>query len=280
MTKKACAANMQLGGVREYPQDIRSIVGILRCMEVVTGDAGNIDVHAIVDDHNVFLTGRHSQHRISGRVEVDGIIVAAAIAFNLTVLSRLYFNPLLFQGFFTEIVLNFSVDGFERSIHIDIIVIKTERTIFRAAGVSNILAFVGRTKIHVHTIVIRVVCVAAKIRDFATDKRADLMLCTGLANHVSRQVQIAANGNLAHCMDCGDIVLHKQIEIVEDVMQVIRPTIPQIGPVRGFYNRSACGVSRSRSHAAKYYRHCCNGCKQTLFQFSFSHRISPSRTNH
>lgn len=88
---------MQLGGVREYPQNVRSIVGIFRCMEVVAGDAGNVDVRTVVDDHNVFLAGRHGQHRISGRVEVDGVIVAAAIAFNLTVLSRLYFNPLFFR---------------------------------------------------------------------------------------------------------------------------------------------------------------------------------------
>ena len=252
---------MQLGGIRENPEDVCTTIVIFRCVEVVTGDARNIDVRAIVDDYDIFLPGRDRQHRITCRIEVDGVIIAITIAINLTVLSRLEFDVLLFQSLFTEIALNFCVDGFERGVHIDVVIIDTERTIFHSAGIGDVLTLIDRAEVHANAVIVGMVAITAVACDFASHKRTDLVTRTCLANHIAGQIQIAAKGDLSDGVNCHYIVLDEQVVVAEDVVKVVGPAVLGVGFIRCFRHRAACSVCGNGAHAAKHHCKCCEDCE-------------------
>ena len=271
MSEERCTADMQLGGIRENPEDVCTTIVIFRCVEVVTGDARNIDIRTVVDDHNILLAGRDRQHRITCQIEVNGVIIAATVALDLTVLSRLEFDVLLFQSLFTEIALNFCVDGFERGVHIDVVIIDTERTILHAGGIRDVLAPVCRPDIHINAVVIGMVSISTVVADFTANIRGYLVFSACLTNHVAGQIQITANGDLSDGVNSRGIVLDKEVVVVEDIVEVVRPTVLRVGFVRGEGYRSASSIGRNRIKTSAYHSQRGQDREQTLFQIFFAH---------
>ena len=252
---------MQFGSVRKYPQDVRTTVRVFRSVEVITGDARNIDIRTVVDDYDVFLAGRNRQRRITCRIEVDGVIVTATIALDLAVLNRLELDALPFQRVRREGVIDLFVDCPKRCIHIHVSIVQTEGTILHTTRIADIFAFIGRAKIHDNIVIVRVVGIATKIGDFSADKRTDLVLCACLTNHVAGQIQITANGDLSDGVNSRGIVLDKEVVVVEDVVKVVGPTILGVGFIRCFRHRAACGVCGNGAHAAEHHCKCCDDCE-------------------
>ena len=103
--------------------------------------------------------------------------------------------------------------------------------------------------------------VGAIVGHFTTDIGADLLLCARLADHIAGQVQITADGDLSNGMNCGDIILDEEIEVIEDVAQAIGTAILGVGFVRCFRHCAACGVCGNGVHAAEHHCKCCEDCE-------------------